>query len=113
MRMRNFFGLPAAALLLMGSVACANTARGVVEDTKENTAKVAAGAQTADVKTAIIADKEIDWKGIDVDTYADTRTVVLRGTVPSEEQKAKAEQIARRHAEGWKIDNRLTIAVKQ
>jgi osmotically-inducible protein OsmY len=61
------------------------------------------------VKSAIIADKTIDAGAIDVDTYADTKTVVLRGSVPTEAQKARAEQIAREHATGYKIDNRLAV----
>jgi osmotically-inducible protein OsmY len=102
--------LSAAALLLSMSVACSHTARGVVQDTKDNTAKVAAGAETMDVKTAIMADKDVEAKGIDVDTYADSKTVVLRGTVPTEAQKARAEQIARDHAKGYTIDNKLVVA---
>jgi osmotically-inducible protein OsmY len=105
--------LPVAALLLSMSVACAHTARGVVTDTKNNTAKVAAGAETVDVKTAIMADKDIEAKGIDVDTYADRKTVVLRGTVPTEAQKARAEQIARDHAKGYTVDNQLVVTARQ
>jgi osmotically-inducible protein OsmY len=95
--------------LLCVSVACSSTARGVVQDTKDNTATLKAGVETLDVKSAIIADKTIDAGAIDVDTYADTKTVVLRGSVPTEAQKARAEQIAREHATGYKIDNRLAV----
>jgi hyperosmotically inducible periplasmic protein len=95
--------------LLCGSVACSNTARGVVQDTKDNTANVKAGVETLDVKSAIIADKTIDAGAIDVDTFADTKTVVLRGSVPTEAQKARAEQIAREHAPNYKIDNKLAV----
>ena len=95
--------------LLAASVACAQTARGVVQDTKDNTAAVKAGVETLDVKSAIIADKTVDAGAIDVDTYADTKTVVLRGSVPTEAQKARAEQIAREHAPNYKIDNKLAV----
>jgi osmotically-inducible protein OsmY len=95
--------------LLCASVACSNTARGVVQDTKDNTATVKAGVETLDVKSAIIADKTIDAGAIDVDTFADTKTVVLRGSVPTEAQKARAEQIAREHAPNYKVDNRLAV----
>ncbi len=78
------------ALMLVSVAACAQTARGVVEDTKENAAAVRGGLETIDVKTAIVADKTIDSGAIDVDTYQDKKVVVLRGSVPTEEQKRKA-----------------------
>jgi osmotically-inducible protein OsmY len=99
-----------AASVLTGAAACSNTARGVVEDTKDNTAAVRGGVETVDVKSAIIADKTIDSGAIDVDTYQDKKLVVLRGSVPTPEQKAKAEAIARRNATGYTIDNRLVVA---
>jgi osmotically-inducible protein OsmY len=99
-----------AVALVGGSAACANTARGVVQDTKDNASAVRGGIETIDVKTAIIADKTIDSGAIDVDTYQDKKLVVLRGSVPTAEQKAKAEQIARDNAKGYTIDNRLVVA---
>lgn len=98
-----------AISLLAGSAACANTARGVVEDTKDNASAVRGGLETIDVKSAIIADKTVDSGAIDVDTYQDKKLVVLRGSVPTEAQKARAEQIARENATGYKIDNRLAV----
>ncbi len=79
---------------------------------KDNTAKTKAVVETLDVKTAILADKTIDAGAIDVDTYADTKTVVLRGSVPTEAQKMKAEMIARDNAKGYKIDNKLAVVPK-
>ena len=98
-----------AVALVIGTAACANTAQGVVEDTKENSAAVRGGLETVDVKSAIIADKTIDSGAIDVDTYQDKKVVVLRGSVPSEAQKAKAGQIAKDHAKGYTVDNRLAV----
>ena len=106
---RNFTKTTLAAALLSLAVACGATAHGVVQDTKENTAKAKAGLETLDVKTAIIADKTVDAGAIDVDTYADTKTVVLRGSVPTKMQKDRAEQIAREHAPSYKVDNRLAV----
>jgi osmotically-inducible protein OsmY len=100
----------ACVLALAGVTGCAQTARGVVTDTKENTAAVRGGLETIDVKTAIIADKTIDSGAIDVDTYQDKKVVVLRGSVPTEAQKQKAEQIARDNAKGYTIENRLVVA---
>ena len=95
--------------LVVGSAACANTARGVVQDTKDNTSAVRGGLETIDVKSAILADKTIDAGAIDVDTYQDKKLVVLRGSVPTAEQKAKAESIARDNAKGYTVDNRLAV----
>lgn len=98
-----------ALTLAIGAVGCAQTARGVVTDTKENTAAVRGGLETLDVKSAIIADKTIDSGAIDVDTYQDKKVVVLRGSVPTAAQKAKAEQIARDNATGYTVENRLAV----
>lgn len=101
------FGIAIVALSL--ATGCAQTAQGVVTDTKENTAAVRGGIETLDVKSAIIADKEIDSGAIDVDTFQDKKVVVLRGSVPNEAQKAKAEQIARNHAKGYTVQNQLAV----
>ena len=100
----------ACVLVLAGVTGCAQTARGVVQDTKDNAQAVRGAAETVDVKTAIIADKTIDSGAIDVDTYQDKKVVVLRGTVPTEAQKAKAEQIARDNAKGYTVENRLVVS---
>lgn len=100
----------ACVLVLAGATGCAQTARGVVQDTKENAAAVRGGLETVDVKTAIIADKTIDSGAIDVDTYQDKKLVVLRGSVPTEDQKRRAEQIARDNAKGYTVENRLVVA---
>ena len=100
----------ACVLVLAGATGCAQTARGVVTDTKENASAVRGGLETVDVKTAIIADKSIDSGAIDVDTYQDKKVVVLRGSVPTEAQKQKAEQIARENATGYRVENRLVVA---
>ena len=100
----------ASVVALVGITACAQTARGVVQDTKENASTVRGALETVDVKSAIIADKTIDSGAIDVDTYQDRKLVVLRGSVPTEQQKQKAEMIARDNAKGYTIDNKLVVA---
>ena len=107
--MQRFWTL-ACAVALAASAACAQTARGVVEDTKDNASAVRGGLETVDVKSALIADETIDSGAIDVDTYQDKKLVVLRGSVPTETQKARAEQIARENAKGYTIENRLVVA---
>ena len=96
-------------LLLAGVTACAQTARGVVKDTQDNTSAVRGGIETVDVKTALLADKTIDAGAIDVDTYQDKKVVVLRGSVPTEAQKQKAGMIAKDHASSYTIDNQLAV----
>ena len=108
--MQKYMWSLALTAALAGSAACANTARGVVEDTKENTSAVRGGLETVDVKSAIVADKTIDAGAIDVDTYQEKKLVVLRGSVPTQAQKQKAEQIARDSAKGYTVENRLVVA---
>jgi osmotically-inducible protein OsmY len=105
----NFAHTLVAVALAGCAAACAQTAQGVVTDAKQNTSAVRGGLETLDVKTAIIADKTIDAGAIDVDTFQDKKVVVLRGSVPTEAQKTKAEQIARDHAKGYTIENRLAV----
>ncbi len=105
---RSFQSLT-CVLLVAGATACAQTTRGVVQDTKSNTSAVRGGIETVDVKTAIIADKTIDSGAIDVDTYQDRKLVVLRGSVPTEAQKQKAGKIAQDNASSYKIDNQLAV----
>ena len=73
-------------------------------------AAVHAGKQTLDVKTALMADASVDASKIDVDTDENTRTVTLKGSVPSAAQKATAERIAKGKAEGYKVRNLLVVA---
>jgi osmotically-inducible protein OsmY len=108
--MTRNLSLSLIALALTFTVAgCAQTARGVITDTRENAAAVRGGLETLDVKSAIIADKTVDSGAIDVDTFQDKKLVVLRGSVPTEAQKAKAEQIARSNATGYTVENRLAV----
>ncbi len=106
---------PTVVLLLFAALnggACANTIRGVKQDTERNVEKTAAGVETLDVKAALIADGRVDATNINVDTIASTKTVVLKGSVPTAEQKATAEAIAREQAKGYTISNQLTVSPK-
>jgi predicted small secreted protein len=69
-----------------------------------------AAKQTLDVKTALMADSSVDASHIDVDTDEGTKTVTLKGRVPTAAQKATAERIARDKAEGYKVRNNLVVA---
>jgi len=124
-----------AAGVALFSTACRNTAAGLRRDTEENSKKAAieagkaadkasaaaadaaqraaqaaeAGTQTMSVKTALLADKRVTAKGINVDTDPAARTVTLKGYVPSEEQKVIAEQIPSQHSSGYHVRNELTV----
>jgi osmotically-inducible protein OsmY len=102
------------ALLVMALTVggCANTARGVAQDTERNVEKAAAGVETVDVKSALVADGRVDATNINVDTIASTKTVVLKGSVPTAEQKKTAEAIARDQAKGYTINNQLAVVPK-
>jgi osmotically-inducible protein OsmY len=77
---------------------------------KDAGAAAHAAKQTLDVKTALMADSSVDASHIDVDTDEGTKTVTLKGRVPTAAQKATAERIARDKAEGYKVRNNLVVA---
>lgn len=66
---------------------------------------------TPDVKAAILANDSFTAlaNDIDVDTNADARTVVLRGSVNTNDQKSLAESIAKKEAPNYKITNQLAV----
>ena len=84
----------------------------IKEGAKEVGSEVGAQKQTVDVKAALMVDQSIDASHIDVYTDADTKTVTLKGTVPSAAQKAAAEKVAQDKAEGYKVRNLLTVVKK-
>jgi len=104
-----FAGLSALVIAASLTAACANTVKGAQKDTEKAVEKTEAGANTVDVKSALIADSRVDASNINVDTSATTKTVVLKGSVPTTQQKATAEAIARDKAEGYTINNQLTV----
>jgi osmotically-inducible protein OsmY len=70
---------------------------------------VQAAIETIDVKAALLADKRVDASGINVDTDHETRTVTLKGRVPSSDQRMAAEEIAREQATGYSVANELVV----
>jgi len=91
------------------SKAAHETAQKTEEVTKDAGRTTDAAVQTVDVKSALIADKRVDASGINVDTDAATKTVILKGHVPTAAQKTLAANIAKSHAEGYKIKNELSV----
>jgi osmotically-inducible protein OsmY len=130
---KAWLGIVGVGTLALVTLACEDTSR-AKEETREaaDATKDAAGRaadkagdaasdagaaiegakQTFDVKAALTADTSIDASHIDVDTNGDTKTVTLKGTVPTAAQKAEAERIAREKAEGYRIVNDLTVRVQ-
>ena len=56
-----------------------------------------------------MADSTVDASDINVDTFHETKTVVLKGSVPTAAQKTEAGRIAAREADGYKVDNQLVV----
>lgn len=104
-----FAGLSALVFVAALNGACANTVKGAQKDTEKVVEKTAAASNTVDVKSALIADGRVDASNINVDTSSSTKTVVLKGSVPTAQQKTTAEAIARDKAEGYTINNQLTV----
>jgi osmotically-inducible protein OsmY len=75
-------------------------------------AAIDAATETIDVKTALMADSTVDASDINVDTFHETKTVVLKGSVPTAAQKSEAARIAGREATGYKVDNQLVVKPK-
>lgn len=70
---------------------------------------VAAAIETIDVKSALMADRTVDASHINVDTFHETKSVVLKGSVKTATQRDEAARIAAAEAPGYRVDNQLTI----
>ena len=112
MRTANYVQGLLIATFLVSTAACANTMQGVKTDTEKAVENTGGGIETMDVKAALIADARVDAGNINVDTSASTKTVVLKGSVPTIEQRAFAEAIAKEHAKGYTINNQLVVVPK-
>ncbi|MDP2320384.1 MAG: BON domain-containing protein [Acidobacteriota bacterium] len=99
----------AAVLVSTLTAGCGATWRGAKADTEKAVENTGGALQTVDVKSSLIADGRVDTANINVDTSASTKTVVLKGSVPTAEMRAVAEAIAREQAKGYTINNQLTV----
>jgi|688.fasta_scaffold245582_1 osmotically-inducible protein OsmY len=70
---------------------------------------IGAAVETMDVKMALAADARVDASHINVDTDHVTKTVTLKGRVPSAAQKFFAEVIANEKAHGYTVRNTLVV----
>ena len=102
-------GDKAAAATSDASAATKDAATETKAAVKEAGAAVAAAVETVDVKSALMADRTVDASHINVDTFADTKTVALKGSVKTATQRDEAARIAAAEAPGYRIDNQLTI----
>jgi osmotically-inducible protein OsmY len=91
----------------------APAAREAAADSKEAardaSGAVAAAIETIDVKSALMADRTVDASHINVDTFHETKTVVLKGSVKTATQRDEAARIAAAEAPGYRVDNKLTV----
>jgi hypothetical protein len=79
------------------------------EAAREAGSATKAAIETVDVKSALMADRTVDASHINVDTFHETKTVVLKGSVKTATQRDEAARIAAAEAPGYRIDNQLTI----
>jgi osmotically-inducible protein OsmY len=79
------------------------------EAAREAGGAVAAAVETIDVKSALMADRTVDASHINVDTFHETKTVVLKGSVKTATQRDEAARIAAAEAPGYRIDNQLKV----
>jgi osmotically-inducible protein OsmY len=137
MSLKNGY-LAIALMSGLSLAACSNTAAGVEKDAEANADKaataaaeskdaakdasaatrdaaataggaVAAAIETIDVKSALMADRTVDASHINVDTFHETKTVVLKGSVKTATQRDEAARIAAAEAPGYRVDNQLTV----
>ena len=84
-------------------------ARDTREAAREAGGAVSAAVETIDVTSAMMADRTVDASHINVDTFHETKTVVLKGSVKTATQRDEAARIAAAEAPGYRIDNQLTV----
>lgn len=88
----------------------AKDAGGAIKEAAKDASGAVKGAiETIDVKSALMADRTVDASHINVDTFHETKTVVLKGSVKTAAQRAEAARIAAAEAPSYRIDNQLTI----
>lgn len=108
----------------LAAVNCSNTAAGIEKDAaqvgekaaeaaddaaREGTRAATAAIETIDVKSALMADRTVDASHIDVDTFPETKTVVLKGSVKTATERDEAARIAAVEASGYTVDNQLKV----
>ena len=91
----------------------ARRAAGAAAEAGEELAERASAAtEGIDVKASLMADPSVDATRIDVDTDYRTRTITLKGYVPTETERNMAEVIAKARAEGYTVVNSLVVRAR-
>ena len=90
--------------------AVSDAARATGDAVMEGGKAADAAVETMDVKMALSTDTRVDASNINVDTDHVTKTVTLRGRVPSAAQKTLAGEIAKTKATGYTVQNLLVVA---
>jgi hyperosmotically inducible periplasmic protein len=103
MNRAKYLGAVMIAVLLMASCQ-ATTGRSAGRNVDD-------AALTASVNAALVADKPSNFTRIDVDTT--NGIVALNGTVETAEQRARAEQLARRVDGVKRVQNNLQVAARR
>jgi len=94
----------------VAAVKASKTTEEAREKVSEAEEAAAAAVQTAKVKGALVADSSVTSTGIDVDADAHTKTIMLKGHVPSTGQKTAAGRIATEKAStGYVVRNELMV----
>jgi hypothetical protein len=84
--------------------------RKVAEGARDVSRDVREEVKDVSVKSALKDEPTLDSRHVEVDVHADTKTIVLRGTVPTIEQKDAAGRIAAEKAPGYRVRNLLMVA---
>ena len=79
------------------------------EAAREAGSAIKGAVETIDVKSALMADRTVDASHVDVDTFHETKTIVLKGSVKTATQRDEAARIAAAEAPGYRIDNQLRV----
>jgi osmotically-inducible protein OsmY len=99
-----------AATLKDNVAAATERAAGAAAQAGEEIAERASAAkETIDVKASLMADPSVDATRLNVDTDYRTRTITLKGFVPSETERTAAETIAKTRAPGYTVVNNLVV----
>jgi osmotically-inducible protein OsmY len=91
------------------SAATKDAAEATKDAAKDASGAIKGAIETIDVKSALMADRTVDASHINVDTFHETKTIVLKGSVKTAAQRAEAARIAAAEAPSYRIDNQLTI----
>ena len=92
--------------------AAKNAARATGDAVMEGGKAADAAVETMDVKVALSTDSRVDASDINVDSDHVTKTVTLKGSVPTDAQKTLAGDIVKTKATGYSVRNLLEVRAR-